>query len=143
MTRQINQAGLNLIKSFEGCKLAAYKDIAGIETIGYGHIAGVQPGQQITQAQADAFLLQDLTHAEGVVEHLVKSDINDNQFGALVSLVYNIGAGHLASSTLLLKLNAGDFVGAATQFLVWCNAGGKKSPGLLRRREAERVLFLS
>lgn len=139
---KINQAGLDLIKSFEGCRLEAYQDIVGIWTIGYGHVsADVHPGLTITQAQADDLLAKDLKRFEDGVSALCPQ-VNENQFSALVCLSYNIGLSNLKSSTLLKKLNVGDVSGAADQFLVWDKAGGKPVAGLLRRRQAERALFL-
>lgn len=140
---QLNQAGINLIKEFEGCRLKAYKDPVGIPTIGYGRIKGVKMGDVITQEQADNYLVEEIAaeYAPGV-ERLVKVAINDNQFAALVSFAYNVGVGALGKSTLLRKLNTGDYAGAANQFLVWNKAGGKALAGLTRRRGAERDLFL-
>lgn len=139
---KINQAGLDLVKSFEGCRLEAYKDVVGIDTIGYGHVsADIHPGLTITQAQADDLLAKDLKRFEDGVSALCLQ-VNENQFSALVCLSYNIGLSNLKSSTLLKKLNVGDVSGAADQFLVWDKAGGKPVAGLLRRRQAERALFL-
>lgn len=140
--RRINKAGLDLIKSFEGLRLKAYKDAVGIWTIGYGHIKTATPGMSISEPEAEALLRGDLEEAQGAVTRLVKVPLNDNEYAALVSFVFNLGAGSLSRSTLLKKLNAGDRAGAAQQFLVWNKAGGKVLAGLTRRREAERDLFL-
>ncbi len=149
-TRKINQAGLNLVKEFEGLadrmsdgRIRAYLDAVGVPTIGYGHTAGVQMGQIITEAQADAFLQDDLGEAEAAVIDLATVPLTDNQFATLVSFVFNLGAGAFASSTLLGELNRQNYSGAADQLLRWVNAGGRQLPGLVRRREAERQLFLS
>lgn len=142
----INREALNLIKSFEGKMLKAYKDPIGIWTIGYGHTAAAGPpspkaGMVITSAQAEALLVKDLGKYEAAVRKAVKVPMTDNQYGALVSLCYNIGPGNFAKSTLVRKLNAGDVNGAAAQFDVWVNAGGKRLAGLVRRRNAEQALF--
>lgn len=142
--RQINDAGLNLIKSFEGLRLMPYKDIAGYWTVGYGHKGNdIVPGETITQDDADQILENDLAHFQQGVTSLVTIDINDNQFAALVCFSYNLGLGSLQGSTLLSKLNSGDFTGSSDEFLKWDHAGGVEVPGLLRRRQAEQALFLS
>ena len=138
----ISDAGLNLIKTFEGIRLQAYQDQRGIWTIGDGHTAGVYAGETITAAQADDFLRLDLGVAETTVNHMVTATLTQDQFDALVSLVFNIGSGNFAHSTLLKTLNEGDTAGAAEQFLMWDHANGVVDPGLLRRREAERAMFL-
>lgn len=140
MTRKTNQAGLALIESFEGCKLKAYKDTGGVWTIGVGHTPAF-PGQTITQAQADTLLHADLKSAEATVERLVKVPLTDNQFAALVSFVFNLGSGQFKSSTLLRKLNAGDYAGAKAEFPRWNKDNGKEVAGLTRRRWAEAALF--
>ncbi len=149
-SRHINQAGLQLVKEFEGLakrlpdgRIAAYLDAVGIPTIGYGHTQDVQLGHMIDVKKAEALLLDDLQIAESGVEDLVKVSLSDNQFSALVSFAFNVGTGALARSTLLKHLNRGDYKGAADQFLRWVRAGGRKLPGLVRRRQAERKLFLS
>lgn len=145
----IDQTGLDLIKQFEGLRLNAYKDSAGIPTIGYGHTKGVEMGQTITQAQADQFLKEDCKDAEGAVNKLVEVPITQNMFDALVSFVFNLGAGALKGSTLLKLLNKHDYQGASEQFARWVYATnaktGKKEVlnGLVKRREAERKLFLT
>jgi len=143
---QINREGLELIKRFEGLRLEAYQDVAGIWTIGYGHIRTAKEGMVISEAEAEALLRSDLKDAEGAVNRAVKVPVTENEFAALVSLVFNIGAGAFAGSTVLRKLNGGDHKGAADAILMWNRAtvGGKKVivQGLVRRREAERSLFL-
>ena len=140
---KINEAGLNLIKDFEGCRLKAYLCPAGVWTIGYGHTQGVKPDMVINQLQAERFLRQDLKRFEDAVTSLVKVPITPNQFSALVSFAYNVGTGALYDSTLLRKLNKKDYKGAANEFLRWNKAGGKVLPGLTRRRLAEKDLFES
>jgi len=141
-TYQYSAAGLAMTKSFEGLRLNAYQDVAGVWTIGYGStIPPVHPGETITQAEADARLMADMQVAVTVVNALVKVTITQGQFDGMVDFVYNEGQGHFASSTLLKLVNAGDFAGAAAQFLVWDEAGGQVEPGLLRRRQAEAAMF--
>lgn len=134
--------GRALISSFEGLRLAAYKDQRGIPTIGYGHAIGVQMGETITQPEADAFLADDLQTAEAAIARLVHVPLSQNQFDALVSFVYNVGQGNFAHSTLLDLLNQGAYAGAAQQFMKWIYTNGVVNPGLERRRLAEQKLFL-
>ncbi len=143
---KISNNGLNLIKQFEGLRLNAYDDGVGVWTIGYGTIkypngVRVKRGDKITQAQADQYIANDVATFERAVNMLVNVPLNQNQFDALVSLTYNIGSGAFKNSTLLKKLNKGDYQGAADQFLVWNKAGGKVMKGLVRRRKAEMELF--
>lgn len=141
--RTINEQGLALIKEFEGCQLEAYLCPAGVPTIGYGHTFAVEMGQTISEAEADALLREDLKDAEEAVDRLVVAPINDNQFSALTSFVFNVGSGAFERSTMLSMLNANaqtDTV--AAQFLRWNKANGEELPGLTRRRHAERALFL-
>jgi len=141
---RINQRGLNLIKHFEGLVLTAYRDPVGIWTIGYGHTGPeVGPGDRITAAQAEALLRQDLVRFENGVRNLVKVPLNSNQFSALVSFTFNVGTGAFANSTMLRRLNQRDYRGAADQFSRWVYGGGRVLPGLVRRRNEERALFLA
>lgn len=137
-----NEKGLRLIKSFEGLRLTAYQDAVGVWTIGYGTTSKVYPGMVISQTQAEEFLRQDLQRFEAAVRRFVKVSINSDQFSALVAFTYNVGEGALARSTLLRKLNGGIYTGAADEFLNWVYAGGRVLAGLVRRRNAERALFL-
>lgn len=137
----ISQQGLDLIKSFEGLRLSAYKCPADVWTIGYGTTAGVKPGQTITKERAEELLREDVKRFEDQVLRLVKVPLTQGQFDALVSFVYNLGAGNLSNSTLLRLLNEGDYAGAGAQFERWTKAGGKVLAGLVRRRAAERALF--
>lgn len=142
----ISNEGLSLIKLFEGLSLRAYQDVAGIWTIGYGHIKGVESGATISEREAESFLSDDLKDAQRAVERLVKVPLNENEYSALVSLVFNIGEGAFARSTVLKRLNRGDREGAADAIELWNKAtinGRKKTvPGLVRRRAAEKALFL-
>lgn len=146
MTPPIIQAAVDLVKHFEGLYLTAYLCPAGVPTIGYGHTDGVRLGQTITEAQADAFLASDLTEAAGHVDALVKVLLNGDERGALSSFVFNLGAGSLASSTLLELLNSGDREGAGIQFGRWVyatvNGARMRLPGLVARRAAEEALFV-
>lgn len=131
-----------MIEGFEGLETRAYQDQRGIWTIGYGRIAGVKQGDTCTKEQADEWVAEDLATAEKAVSTMVKVPLNQNQFDALVSFTYNVGAGSLQHSTLLSLLNQGAFNGAANQFLAWDHINGVMSNGLLRRRKMERALFL-
>lgn len=138
---------VNAIKEHEGLGLVAYLDPVGVWTIGYGDTGtDVVKGLTITKEEAEERLRKRLVEFEGYVNRAVKVKLTQNQFDALVSLVYNIGPTNFNDSTLLRKLNAGDYAGAADQFLVW-NKGrvdGKLVviSGLVNRRNAERQLFL-
>ena len=145
---QTSDKGISLIKQFEGCKLTAYQDSVGVWTIGYGWTKPVdgkpiRAGMTIKQETAERLLKTGLVSYENDVSRLVKVDLTQGQFDALVSFTYNLGVRSLSTSTLLRKLNAGDYAGAADEFLRWNKAGGKVLNGLTRRREAERALFLS
>lgn len=144
---KINEAGLNLLKQFEGCVLHAYPDpgTGGDPwTIGYGHTGPeVKPGLVITQAQADALLCGDLSGVEQFVNDHVTHSLTPNQFSALVSFTYNVGEGAFEDSTLLRLVNQGNIAAAAQQFARWTYGGGRQLPGLVRRRAAEAQLFLT
>lgn len=137
----ISETGLALIRQFEGLRLSAYRCPAGIPTIGYGTTAGVKMGDTITKERAEELLREDVKRFEAQVLRLVKVPLTQGQHDALVSFVYNLGAGNLSNSTLLRLLNAGDYKGAAAQFDRWVYASGKKLSGLVKRRAAERALF--
>lgn len=142
---QTGREGIELIKGFEGLRLSKYQDVVGKWTIGYGHL--ILPSESfpnpLTEKQAEDLLRKDLAASEAGVTRLVKVKLSQQQFDALVSFTFNLGAGNLQSSTLLKKLNAGDYSGAADELLRWNKAGGKEVAGLTRRRTAERKLFLS
>ncbi|MES3410914.1 lysozyme [Enterobacter hormaechei] len=144
---QTSDKGIALIKQFEGCKLTAYQDSVGVWTIGYGWTQpvdgkSIRAGMTIKQETAERLLKTGLVSYESDVSRLVKVGLTQGQFDALVSFTYNLGARSLSTSTLMRKLNAGDYAGAADEFLRWNKAGGKVLNGLTRRREAERALFL-
>ena len=139
--RKISEKGLNLLKEFEGLRLEAYQCSAGIWTIGYGHTYKVKRGDIITKEKAELLLRNDLGFTENKIEELVKVPINQNQFDALVSLAFNIGVGAFNTSTLLRKLNTGDYEGAASEFPKWRKAKGIVVEGLVKRREKEQALF--
>ena len=138
---------IDAIKEHEGLRLVAYLDSVGVWTIGYGDTGpDVVKGLVITKEQAENRLRKRLVEFEGYINRAVKVKLTQNQFDALVSLVYNIGPTNFNTSTLLKKLNAGDYAGAADQFLVW-NKGrvnGKLQviDGLTNRRKKERLAFL-
>ena len=136
-----SQNGIDLIKHFEGCELYAYKCPAGVWTIGYGHTKDVEPGMQITEDDAHNMLVEELNEYETYVNTLVSVPLNQNQFDALVSWVYNLGGGNLKASTLLKVLNSADYEGVPAQIMRWNKAGGKVLEGLTRRRQAEADLF--
>lgn len=143
-------AGRKAIAGHEGVRLKAYPDPAtGGEpwTIGVGHTSAAGPpkvtkGMTITEAECDEILSRDLATFEKAVEKAVTVPLDQNQFDALVSFTFNVGAGNFQKSTLLRKLNAGDYIGAADQFSVWNKAAGKVMKGLTTRRAEERALFL-
>ena len=144
----VSNKGVDLICEFEGEQLIAYDDGVGIWTIGFGTIkypdgVRVKKGDTCTLEQAKEYMRHDLIEFEHTVNISVKVPLNQNQFDALVSLAYNIGSNAFKSSTLVKKLNTGDYQGAADQFNVWVNAGGKRMQGLVNRRDREKLLFLS
>jgi lysozyme len=139
---KISQAGKDLIISFEGIRLEAYKCPAGVWTIGVGStVPAVHAGEVITKQQALARFDKDLTKFENAVDRLVKVPLTQNQFDALVSFTFNVGEGALAKSTLLKKLNAGDYDAVPTELMRWTKGGGRELPGLVRRRRAEAAMW--
>lgn len=143
----VSNLGIDLICDFEGKRLVAYDDGVGIWTIGFGTTVypngiRVKKGDTCTEAQAKVYMQNDLKKFEYTVNSAVNIPLNQNQYDALVSLTYNIGATAFSKSTLVKKLNAGDIRGAADQFDVWINAGGKRMQGLVNRRSKEKLLFL-
>ncbi|KOF17958.1 lysozyme [Ensifer adhaerens] len=144
MNRRINAAGLALVKQWEGLKTKAYRDVGGIWTIGYGHTSAagaptVTPTMVITEAKAEEILRADLAKFEERVSRLVKVPLTDNQHAVLVSFDFNTG--RLGKSTLLKKLNAGDYDAVPAELMKWVNAGGKRVKGLVNRRSAEAGLW--
>ena len=142
-----SRTGIDLIRKWEGCRLAAYRCPAGVWTIGYGHTSMAGPptvtaGLKITQQEADDILVRDLVKYEAAVDRALTRSPTQPQFDACVSLCYNIGQGAFAGSSVARKFNAGDISGAADAFLLWNKAGGKVLPGLEARRADERRMFL-
>ncbi|VVB51679.1 Phage lysozyme [uncultured archaeon] len=140
---QYSKSGLQLTESFEGCKLVAYQDSVGRWTIGFGHTAGVQPGDTCTLEQAEAMLAADTAWAQAFVNHIVKMQLTQGEFDALVDFTFNLGSGNFSHSTLLTLVNQGNFSAAANEFQKWDKAGGVVVAGLLRRRVAEQNEFNS
>ena len=140
---QTSNNGIDLIEQFEGNKLQAYQDVKGVWTIGtgttiYPNGQRVKKGDVITQAQSIQYLRNHITGVENSINTLVKVPLNQNQFDALVSLVYNIGAGAFSRSSILQKLNSGDY---DIDFTVWSYSGGKFVQGLKNRRIQEQQLY--
>ena len=139
--RQVNDEALALIKRMEGLRLTSYQDVGGIWTVGYGSTATARSGMTITEEEADALLRTDLAQAERAVSNLTTVDLSDGQFGALVSFVYNVGATAFRKSTLLRKLNAGDYNAVPSELARWNKVKGKVVRGLVNRRAAEAGLW--
>lgn len=145
----INEAGLKLLQDFEGFSPVPYRDVAGIWTIGYGSIYGLsshrvtQDHRSITEEEATGLMERDMKTTEDRIARLVDVPVTMNQFSALCSFVYNVGTGAFQRSTARMKLNRLDYQGCADELLRWKYAGKRVIAGLLRRREAERQLFLS
>lgn len=136
--------GRQLIKNAEGLRLEPYQDVAGYWTIGYGHLIRQDESfTSIDETEADTILAFDLNDAENCITNRVSVTLNQNQFDALVSFVFNVGCSNFTNSTLLKKLNAGDFEGAANEFKRWRYAGGEEYAGLIARREHEKNLFIA
>lgn len=145
MGRKVNKATLEHIKGFEGLRLVGYKDPGSRDgkpyTIGYGSTKNVTLGMKITPEEAERRLIEDLSSAEKTVERLVRVPLNDNQFGALVSFVFNVGGGAFEDSTLLRLLNGGGYVSVPSQLARWNKNDGKVMAGLTRRRASEAALW--
>lgn len=140
----INQAGIDLIKKYEGSKLQSYYDTGNVLTIGVGHTGpDVKAGMTITQEQADALLVKDLAEAVKGVKALVIVPLNENELAALASFVYNLGSRQFSKSTLLRKLNKGDKAGVVKEFGKWIYDNEKKLQGLINRRKEESELFVT
>lgn len=144
---EYSKDGLHLTERFEGCRLVAYPDPgSGGDpwTIGYGHTGPeVIEGLEITQDQAEQYLAQDIKQAEANVNAVVHVELTQEEFDALVDFAFNCGCRNLDSSTLMKKLNAGDYEGASQEFIKWDMAAGHHMAGLLKRREAEAAMFIS
>lgn len=138
----INQRGIDLIKSFEQLRLEAYLPTPDdVPTIGFGHVQGVKMGDVWTVKQANAALAFDLQAAEDCVNGAVQVPLTENEYASLVSLTFNIGCKAFRGSTCLRLLNESNYDGCADAMLMWKKQAGVVLPGLLRRREAERQLF--
>ena len=138
----ISQKGLDLIKKYEGCKLYAYRCPAGVLTIGYGHTKGVKAGQAITQAQAEQFLREDIRPLETLLNDM-RLNFKQNQFDALISWIFNLGAANFKSSTMYKKIIAhADDLDITDQMVKWYNAAGRPLLGLKKRRVEEANMFL-
>ncbi len=139
---KIGPQGIALIQCYEDCRLAAYLPTADdVPTIGFGHTRNVALGDTCTKEQADAWFLEDIAWVETCVNKAVTASVNQNEYDALCSLCFNIGCGAFGKSTLVKKLNAADYDGAAEQFRVWNKQNHKELAGLTRRRAAEEALF--
>jgi lysozyme len=139
--RRINADGIALIKQWEGLRLETYRCSAGVLTIGYGHTSSVIPGMHITETEAERLLMRDLAIFEAEVSRAVDVEITDNQFAALVSWTYNIGVSAMRGSTLIRKLNTGDYASVPAELARWNKIKGVVSPGLSNRRAAEAGLW--
>ena len=139
----VTEKGLELIKKFEGFVPSEYVCPAGKRTIGYGHVIRETESfsPELTKREAEELLKEDLGAAEEAVIRFVDVPLTPNQFDALVSFVFNVGAERFKRSMLLRRLNAGDYAGAAKEFLQWVYGNGQKLEGLVRRRRAEKALF--
>jgi lysozyme len=138
----MTEYGLSKLKEWEGLRLNAYADVGGTVTIGYGHTGpDVRMGMVIDEAQADQWLRQDIAFAAQAVDRLVSVPLSAYQRDALISFVYNVGANAFAKSTLLRKLNAGDYAAVPAELARWNKAGGKVVEGLVNRRAAEAGLW--
>ena len=140
----LGQAGIDLIKSFEQCRLRAYLPTPDdVWTCGWGSTQGVTKDTVWTQEEADARFLEDIAWVEKCVGKAVTAELQQNEYDALCSLCFNIGCGAFGKSTLVKKLNASDFDGAEAEFKRWSKQNGKELAGLVRRRQAEHDLFES
>ena len=139
---KVSDEGLSLIKHFEGCELKAYRCAANVLTIGYGTTKNVTEDMEITQEEAESLLQEEMHEYEGYINDMVKVPLEQHQFDSMVSWVFNLGSGNLFSSTLLKKLNNSEYDEVPEQIKRWNKAGGKVLEGLVKRREAEALLFL-
>ena len=137
----ISIPGVELLTHFEGLKLEAYQDSVGVWTIGYGHTKGVVSGMKVTESQANNLLRTELIEYQNYINSMVKVNLDQCQFDALVCWVYNLGPTNLSNSTLLTLLNQGVKLQIPKQIRRWNKAGGKVLKGLVRRREAEALMF--
>lgn len=137
----LSAAGAVAVVHHEGVRRTAYVDPVGVVTVCVGHTRTAELGQTLTDAQCAELLRLDIREAEAAVKRLVRVPLTQNQFDSLVSFTFNVGAGNLAKSTLLRKLNAYDCRGAGAEFSRWIYAGGRVLPGLVVRRASERATF--
>lgn len=133
----VSAVAVAAICGFEGYREYAYKDVAGVPTIGYGTTKGVKMGDKTTRQEAKAFLVRDASGMAKQIQSLIKVPLYQHEWDAYLSFTYNVGIGNFRSSTLLKKLNQGDYAGACSQLKRWVYAGGRKVKGLVNRREAE------
>jgi lysozyme len=138
---KISEDGLELIKKFEGCETTAYQDSVGVWTIGFGHTKGVEEGQTCSVEDAESMLADEMDEYEGYVNNMVKVELQQHEFDALVAWVYNLGPTNLGESTMLKVLNGGQFDRVPDEMNRWTRAGGKILEGLVRRRQAESLMF--
>lgn len=139
----MNKYAVDIAKKFEGFRVTPYYDASGFLTIGFGTRIKSKDEYPngVTEEEAENLLVEHMERSEAVLDREITVPTSDKQFGALLSLCYNIGEGNFLKSTLLRKLNQSDYAGAADQFSVWCRSGGRELPGLIRRRAAEKALF--
>ena len=146
---RINEHGIEIVKNFEGISLKPYLCPANVWTVGYGATVGSDGGpidpdmEPISETEAEALLLRDLESSEGWVSRLIKTALTENQYSALTSFTFNVGAGALQRSTLRMKLNRSEYENAADEFPKWKFANKRILAGRVRRRAAERALFLA
>ena len=138
---KISEDGLELIKKFEGCETTAYQDSVGVWTIGFGHTKGVEEGQTCSIEDAESMLANEMDEYEGYINNMVKVDLQQHEFDALVAWVYNLGPTNLGESTMLKVLNGGQFDRVPDEMNRWTRAGGDILEGLVRRRQAESLMF--
>jgi lysozyme len=144
----VTDQGLSMLRRLEGCRCRAYKDSAGVWTIGYGHtsMAGpppVKPGMRISRREADAILARDVAGFARGVASLLDVPLSDGQFSALVSFAYNIGLENFRKSSVLRAVNSGNFESVPRRLSLWVKAGGRVLPGLVSRRAAEAAMFIA
>ena len=138
---KISEDGLELIKKFEGCETTAYQDSVGVWTIGFGHTKGVEEGQTCSIEDAESMLADEMDEYEGYINNMVKVELQQHEFDALVAWVYNLGPTNLGESTMLKVLNGGQFDRVPDEMNRWTRAGGEILKGLVRRRQAESLMF--
>ena len=138
---KISEDGLELIKKFEGCETSAYQDSVGVWTIGFGHTKGVEEGQTCSIEDAESMLTDEMDEYDGYINNMVKVDLQQHEFDSLVAWVYNLGPTNLNESTMLKVLNGGQFDRVPDEMNRWTRAGGEILEGLVRRRQAESLMF--